>query len=317
MQQRIREIDYAKGIGIMLVMLGHSITLMDNSLNTFILSFHMPLFFFLSGMTINTTQSFTSFMYKKSKTIGCAIITSFLLYIFVGILVDVFWLKNESMMTFNYLYGLDNWFLIVLYITSIMAWKIILLKKGVIAIISAILSLTLFSVCNFGTTFLKYIEQLFLAFPFVVLGAYVGNYVLLFLKNRKIFVEIAITTITIICIISKFNGPCAMAGNIYGKSKCLFILSSILGIILVLSMSTSGWTSEFLCFCGRNSIIIFVTHFGVQKVIITAWRCLGVHNYMDYPYYFIMFFLLLIIEIPLSYFMDKKTPFLFGRKISK
>lgn len=129
MQKRIREIDYAKGIGIMLVMLGHSITLMDNSLNTFILSFHMPLFFFLSGMTINTTQSFTSFIYKKSKTIGCAIITSFLLYIFVGILVDVFWLKNESMMTFNYLYGLDNWFLIVLYITSIMAWKIILLKK--------------------------------------------------------------------------------------------------------------------------------------------------------------------------------------------
>ena len=42
---RIGEIDAAKRIGILLVMLGHSISLMENSLNTLILSFHMPLFF--------------------------------------------------------------------------------------------------------------------------------------------------------------------------------------------------------------------------------------------------------------------------------
>ena len=46
-QERKKEIDFAKGLGILIVMLGHSITLMDNPLNTLILSFHMPLFFSL------------------------------------------------------------------------------------------------------------------------------------------------------------------------------------------------------------------------------------------------------------------------------
>lgn len=44
---RTKELDFAKGLGILLIMLGHSMTLMDNPLNTFILSFHMPLFFSL------------------------------------------------------------------------------------------------------------------------------------------------------------------------------------------------------------------------------------------------------------------------------
>lgn len=44
-KERIEEIDQAKGLGILLVMLGHSMTLMTNPFNVFILSFHMPLFF--------------------------------------------------------------------------------------------------------------------------------------------------------------------------------------------------------------------------------------------------------------------------------
>ncbi len=57
---RIQWIDYAKGIGILLVVLGHVLTdylthgikLTDSAykLLVFIYSFHMPLFFFLSGL---------------------------------------------------------------------------------------------------------------------------------------------------------------------------------------------------------------------------------------------------------------------------
>ena len=53
---RIIELDYLKGIGIFLVVLGHTI-LLQNALSTkyvilarFIYSFHMPLFFIASGI---------------------------------------------------------------------------------------------------------------------------------------------------------------------------------------------------------------------------------------------------------------------------
>ena len=51
---RISWIDFCKGIGIFLVVLGH--TLRDKNIVMYIYSFHMPLFFFLSGIVFNSTK---------------------------------------------------------------------------------------------------------------------------------------------------------------------------------------------------------------------------------------------------------------------
>jgi fucose 4-O-acetylase-like acetyltransferase len=66
---RINWIDIAKGIGIFLVVLGH--TGIPVKLSYWIYSFHMPLFFFISGMCfdISKYQSFKSILLKKSKTL--------------------------------------------------------------------------------------------------------------------------------------------------------------------------------------------------------------------------------------------------------
>lgn len=47
---RVVHIDIARGIAIILVVLGHCCQSADMALNRVILSFHMPLFFFLSGV---------------------------------------------------------------------------------------------------------------------------------------------------------------------------------------------------------------------------------------------------------------------------
>lgn len=49
-QDRIEWIDVAKGIGIILVIMGHTFQL---DLVSPIYAFHMPLFFFLSGLLFN------------------------------------------------------------------------------------------------------------------------------------------------------------------------------------------------------------------------------------------------------------------------
>lgn len=48
---RDKQIDVARGIAILLVITGHCCGNLDFYLNKIILAFHMPLFFFLSGMT--------------------------------------------------------------------------------------------------------------------------------------------------------------------------------------------------------------------------------------------------------------------------
>lgn len=55
MNNRIDSIDLAKGIGIILVIIGHGI------MNNFAINvFHMPLFFFLAGLTFTPPMHPTS-----------------------------------------------------------------------------------------------------------------------------------------------------------------------------------------------------------------------------------------------------------------
>ena len=58
MKNRIDYIDAARGIAMLLVILGHCCSSNTGVVNRTVLSFHMPLFFFLSGMFAkNCTKS--------------------------------------------------------------------------------------------------------------------------------------------------------------------------------------------------------------------------------------------------------------------
>jgi fucose 4-O-acetylase-like acetyltransferase len=59
MKQRLQHIDIAKGLGILLVVLGHNRALTDGlpAVHTVIYLFHMPLFLFLSGITTPTVMT--------------------------------------------------------------------------------------------------------------------------------------------------------------------------------------------------------------------------------------------------------------------
>ena len=68
--QRLEYIDIAKGIGIILVVIGHCIS--GQSIpGMYISAFHMPLFFIISGMCFNDTRypQFLPFFKKRAKTL--------------------------------------------------------------------------------------------------------------------------------------------------------------------------------------------------------------------------------------------------------
>lgn len=74
MKERYKELDLMKGIGILLVYLGHSFNLNSLEWNRIfeylyrtIYSFHMPLFFFISGLLSNTNKEINLEKFYKGK----------------------------------------------------------------------------------------------------------------------------------------------------------------------------------------------------------------------------------------------------------
>ena len=302
--KRIEEIDTAKGIGILCVMFGHCITLMSNPVNVFVLSFHMPLFFFLSGMVLNKEQPTKVFIKRKIKSLGTAMIAAYGMYILMGWLVDVFWLKNESIVTFDYVRGLNNWFIITLCI-SIIAVKVV--NKRKIYVFTVVLAYLLFLKFRGGTYVpYMYIEQSLLAYVFISLGLLLGEKLMEIMKNNKaVCFENGMVFFVILNFIAQYNGPCAMAANMYGKNKIFFTITSVLGIIAVLNISMCGIKSELLDTCGRNSMIIFVTHFSALKLITSIWTEISKYQYVEYPWYIIVFTILLMVELGIIWLFKK------------
>ena len=82
MTQRIEWIDSAKGLGIILIFVGHIWSLHDTSVfYDWMYAFHVPLFFFVSGLTLKThVGPFLGLVVRKVRTI----LAPYFFYAFIG-----------------------------------------------------------------------------------------------------------------------------------------------------------------------------------------------------------------------------------------
>ncbi len=79
-----QSVNKVRGVAILLVVLGHIATPLTN----LIYSFHIPLFFFLGGLFINTSYSFEIYARKSFK----GLILPYLIFSFIGLIINL--LKN-------------------------------------------------------------------------------------------------------------------------------------------------------------------------------------------------------------------------------
>ena len=133
-QSRVYWIDYAKGIGIFLVVIGHvcrgltsgSILspLVAKSIDQWIYAFHMPIFFFLSGLLIqrSVSKSLEDFIIDKLKTIAYPY---FVWSIIQGVLISAAFRYINSSISLTDLWQIIYqpififWFFYVLFIITI------------------------------------------------------------------------------------------------------------------------------------------------------------------------------------------------------
>lgn len=133
--QRVEWVDYAKGIGIFLVVLGHTIrgllnsSIVDSSITVaridgWIYAFHMPLFFFLSGLFIerSTLKPLPDFLLKRLKTIVYPyILWSLLQSIFQAIMSSYTNSQISLVELWKIIYDpvMQFWFLYVLFVMGL------------------------------------------------------------------------------------------------------------------------------------------------------------------------------------------------------
>lgn len=126
MKQRDEIVDIAKGIGIILVVIGHIGSSSLNPIVSIIYLFHMPLFFFLSGFYCNTRKCLLQFLTDKA----CRLLIPYVIYLFLQtavmdllIIVSYKGIEGveEQLLSFH---SLAIWFLISLFTCNILQWII-------------------------------------------------------------------------------------------------------------------------------------------------------------------------------------------------
>lgn len=135
MKKRIGYIDMAKGLAIVLVIVGHS-SFVPNNAKLLLYSFHIPLFFFLSGFTLNVRkyETFSGYCLNKVKSL---VIPFFLLNSFV-FLFQLFVMYPDQVLSFDILHFIKQllisdrlhiyfqlWFLNVMFLAHVFIYFIL------------------------------------------------------------------------------------------------------------------------------------------------------------------------------------------------
>lgn len=130
MSKRVQYIDIAKGIGILLVVLGHNdMNYYHPMLHRFIYAFHMALFFFLSGIFFNPDRNFKVLAKKRFEGLIKPLIFTILLIYGISVFFGKMSfataggrLFKSLYMTGPYLNWVQLWFLPLLFLVNIYAY---------------------------------------------------------------------------------------------------------------------------------------------------------------------------------------------------
>ena len=117
--KRVQWLDVAKGITIILMVLGH--TSIPERLSNFIFAFHMPLFFIASGWCTNWAKdNYGTFVLKKLRTLGIPFLVYSIAVVLIAWLADYREIEWRGVLVKGW-EGYALWFVPVLFFSLVVA----------------------------------------------------------------------------------------------------------------------------------------------------------------------------------------------------
>ena len=138
LRKRVPSVDIAKGIGIILVVMGHNdFSLISTFAHKLIYSFHMPMFFFMSGMFFKPDMPFLNFIKNRFHRVLKPFLAILLLIFFASLSFSKISLVMAGRRLIKAMYGsgyyidwVQLWFLPHLFAVSLFAYFFFQIVKG-------------------------------------------------------------------------------------------------------------------------------------------------------------------------------------------
>lgn len=336
-RKRIDWIDIAKGIGIILVVWGHTAKY-GQDIRLFIYCFHMPLFFFISGMVFNCDVKFKDFLIKRLKSLYLPYLTFLTVdyltgFIFVAAREGLsFFLIKDAVVAFImsitgteitpnwFTFNVPIWFLCALFFAEIFLYFILKAPKKVLPIIILIGIL--------GSYFIKIPIPFCISYLFPISVFFSAGYLLKnklnklsnfisfdsFAKTLFMYILAAMLLVTLI-IKYRFNSPVSML-HLTFKNIVLFYFNSFIGIFTVIFISIVIKLKRPFIYFGKNSIIVLCFHYYFTKYLFPfLFEILGLNEFLyNSVIEIILTFITLAIMIPIITLVNKHFYFIFGKK---
>ena len=243
-KERITWVDSAKGIAIYLIVVGHFLNVSSLELvNKAIYSFHIPLFFILSGYTHKESdRQFWKGIFDKAKQLLLPYIVYIILSVLFCMVYGNYELTWDKLCYYNASIYFDEpiWFLIVLFAVFVIEYAIKTVRwKPIFQMMTSLLLLAIGYICHkYKYGFASYINhfglnRIIVCFSFFMLGVVFkqvrGGQVLKDEKVKYLFL-IALSGLWLVSLSN--NVKCSMYIFCFGN-YWLFILSAITGSMAV------------------------------------------------------------------------------------
>jgi len=343
-KERMHWIDYAKLIGVWCVAIDH--VKMDNyTFIAWILSFHMPIFFILSGFVDKGKASVIDTIKKSAKTLLVP-------YFWFYLITYVFWLLvtfrrhpemythdisggffkpmlgmllGEGMQTsISTMINVPLWFLVALFFCKVIFTFFLSFdrKKYTGLIILNVLSVALIYIrAESGVNIFFSIDSAIMSIPFYTFGFFIKGKLDKVDKNIIIRVLLFASLFVAGILLSRWNGWVDMNTSTFGRNIFVYYINGLAGAMAIIFFTRlfSKIRNPLFAYLGENTLIIFAFHLIITGFVKRTYEFItGAH--FDYGYTFspiesaiMCAFMLIISAIPV-YLIKNYFPFIIGQK---
>ncbi|MFI3200875.1 MAG: acyltransferase family protein [Eubacteriales bacterium] len=362
MHKRLEYLDIAKGIGILLIVMGHAMLGVPDVILWFTKTFHLPLFYIVSGIVIahgkEVEQPFLTICKRKCRQllvpyfifsfIAIAfVIKEFLMELdnraYIGVLlvrfIQTFTLSGTSVLWFlpSLLIG-ELIFIKLLQQISQKSWKIKALSYLLMSLATLVMLYVMVpSKEEFDVTLgwgiyivesiLKTLIRAVIAAFFLMIG-YGVEYGRVFVrnklekKNRFPLVVAGGIASYVLCNSIATRNTIEDLNRLHVGNPVFFILNAIVGSIFILCFSQLltylPIVNRILGYCGKNSLLIMVTHLDLRVFLIgfkveeLVNGLLGGYSHSMTIGIFVM--VVVVVEVIYITLVNRYLPFVIGRR---
>lgn len=329
-------IDQLRGVAILLVILGH--VSLPAEVNGIIYSFHMPLFFIITGLTINHAKiigtNMKEYIVRQIKQLLIPYFwMNFLMYpvwylayhylgkskvtipqTFLGILVgnaEIYQAPSNAL-----------WFVLVIMLAKILYACLLKLSKarGIVMLISVILCAVVAFVDR-GNARIWHFNVVFSGIVFIYVGDCIMGW---YRRNGEIklshmkaggYLLLLGLLVAVGVITAYFNGRISMNANLYGRSVILFYVTAIVfscaGMLAAIKFSyLQIKAASIITYIGQNTLLYVGVHIPILRVL----KRLLPELLSQYKYNVLVAFILYFAISLLCLWFNHSFPFVCGKK---